>query len=61
MDKRLKAEIWEIQIILYLILAQLIHTHWIKYIIWFWCIVTFIGCQVLLYQAKKEDTQQNKK
>lgn len=54
MKKELKAEIWEIQIILYLILAQLIDTHWIKVVLWIWCAITFIGTMSLIYMAKKE-------
>lgn len=52
-DKRLQAELWEIQTILYLILAQTIETDWVRWVIWFWCVVTLIGVLYLQYQAKR--------
>lgn len=61
MNKRLKSEIWEIQVILYLILAQLIATPWIKYLIWFWCVVTFLGVLRLQIEAKREEDGQKTK
>lgn len=56
MNKLLRAEIWEIQVILYLILAQLVQTQWIKWGLWAWCVITFFGSLNLIRQHRR-DTQ----
>lgn len=60
MNKILRAEIWEVQIILYWILTLLLfhEKHPILgYIVLFWSIVSFIGTLVLLAQGKKEEKE----
>ena len=54
MNKRLKAELWEIQMILYLILAQMVHTDWIAWGLRIWAGITFLGALNLIAQAKNE-------
>lgn len=53
MNLRLKVELWEIQVILYLILAQMVQTDWIMWVIRIYAFLTFIRAIMLLSQAKK--------
>lgn len=55
MNKILKAEIWEVQVILYLILAQMVETDWIMWVIRIWAFISFIGTLLLLIKAKAEE------
>lgn len=55
MNKILRAEIWEVQVILYLILAQMVETDWIMWVIRIWALISFIGTLLLLIKAKAEE------
>lgn len=54
MSNSLRAEIYEIQAILYLILAQLVQTDWIMWVIRVWVLVTFIQAMGLHSKSEKE-------
>lgn len=47
MNKDLKAEIWEVQVILFLILATQVPWQWAKVTLIVWSVLTFIGIIVL--------------
>ena len=55
MNKLLRAEIWEIQIILYLILAQMVETEWMAWLLRIWALISFIGMFMLLIEHRKEN------
>lgn len=55
MNKILRAEIWEVQVILYLILAQMVETDWIMWVIRIWAFISLIGTFLLLIKAKAEE------
>lgn len=58
MNKKLKAEIWEIQVILYWILSLLLfqyHHPILGWAVLVWSVISFIGMFVLLIQAKIEE------
>lgn len=55
MNKRLEAELWEIQAILYLILAQLVETNWIMWAIRIWAVITLAHVLYWLAQDKEVD------
>lgn len=57
MNKRLKAELWEIQMILYLILAQMVETDWIMWAIRIYALLTFITTLIMLLRVNKEETK----
>lgn len=61
MNKILRAEIWEVQVILYLILAQMVETDWIMWVIRIWAFISFIGTLLLLIKAKKEELSEGSK
>lgn len=54
-NKYLIAEIWEIQAILYLILAQIVETDWIMWALRIYAVFTILTAMVLKYLDKKEN------
>jgi len=54
-NKYLIAEIWEIQAILYLILAQIVETDWIMWALRIYGVFTMLTAMVLKYLDRKEN------
>lgn len=56
MDKKLKAEIWEIQVILYWILATQLKTYsWIWWVVIIWSFISMLGTFAILIRVGIEE------
>ena len=60
MNTRLKAELWEVQLILYGILDVLLwdRVHWLAIVILMWIVITIIGILGLMIRAHLEEEMQ---